>query len=306
MIPAEFIHNVIEGIVLIATDRLIPLMIVIFCLALFVRVLIFFMVTRELWFTKEFYKRVHRFVDVNRKAKGLSFYITVKKILERTFYELFEVRAIMKRRKLDAITPLGDRIFLIQHGTARVVKDTLTQIRHLKHEREHPKLLQISKTVFENNPSFKKLFGIIPTATINDFLNILPGIFIIGGIFGTFLGIMKALPELGGMDLSDVEGSKTIMDDFLLKISFSMTTSIVGIMLSVALNIFNTFTSPDKIFINIINRFENSLDILWNLSEHNNVPEDTEDFDEHRDPIEALAEKSVDKELGSEEKYQRS
>ncbi|MFK7828002.1 MAG: hypothetical protein AB8G05_27885 [Oligoflexales bacterium] len=303
MIPAEFIHNVIEGIVLIATDRLIPLMIILFCFALFIRVLIFFMVTRELWFTNEFYKRVHRFVEANRKSKDLSFYIIVKKILERTFYELYEVRAIMKRRKLDAITPLGDRIFLIQHGSARVVSDTLTQVRHLKHEREHPKLLQISKTVFENNPSFKKLFGIIPTATLNDFLGILPGIFIIGGIFGTFLGIMKALPELGGMDLSDVEGSKTIMDDFLLKISFSMTTSIVGIMLSVALNIFNTFTSPDKIFINIINRFENSLDILWNLSEHNNVPEDVEDFDEHRDPIEALAEKSVDKELGSDEKY---
>ena len=303
MVSANFIHDVIESIVLIATDRLIPWMMIMFVFALCIRSLIFFMITRELWFTNEFYKRVHRFVDENRKVDNLSFYIIVKKILERTFYELFEVRAIMKRRKLDAITPISDRIFLIQHGSARLVNDTLTQVRHLKHEREHPKLHQITKSVFENNPSFKKIFGIIPTTTINDFLNILPGIFIIGGIFGTFLGIMKALPELGGMDLSDVEGSKTIMDDFLLKISFSMTTSIVGIMLSVLLNIFNTFSSPEKTFINIVNRFENSLDILWNLSSHNNIPEDIEDFDEHRDPIEALAEKSVGKELGAGEKY---
>lgn len=301
MVSASFIHDVIEGIVIIATDRLIPWMMILFVLAILIRSLIFFMITRELWFTNEFYKRVHRFVDNNKKVSNLSFYIMVKKIMEKTFYELFEVRAIMKRRKLDAITPISDRIFLIQHGSARLVKDTLTQIRHLKHNREHPKLHEITKSIFENNPSFKKIFGIVPTATLNDFLNILPGIFIIGGIFGTFLGIMKALPELGGMDLSDVEGSKTIMDDFLLKISFSMTTSIVGIMLSVLLNIFNTFASPEKIFINIVNRFENCLDILWNLSDNNNIPEEIEEFDEHRDPIEALAEKSVDKELGPAE-----
>ena len=64
----------------------------------------------------------------------------------------------------------------------------------------------MTKNVFDNNPNFKKVMGVFPVQASHDVLNILPGIFIIGGIFGTFLGIMAALPELANMELSDVEG----------------------------------------------------------------------------------------------------
>lgn len=302
---SEFVHDFVEKIVILATDRLIPFMLFLFVFAIIVRILIYFVISREEWFAGEFYKRVYKYVEEHTKDSNQSFYIMTKRILEKTYYELFEVRAIMKRRKLDAITPFTDRAFLIQHGSARVVFDTLTQIRYLKHDREHPKLLNISKIVYENNPSFKRIFGIFPTSTFNDLLNILPGIFIIGGIFGTFLGIMKALPELGGMDLSDVEGSKAIMDDFLLKISFSMTTSIIGILLSVLLNLFNTLASPEKTFLSLVNKFANSLDILWNISDNNDIPENTKKFDEHRDPIEALAEQAVMKELSNKKSKEK-
>ena len=62
--------------------------------------------------------------------------------------------------------------------------------------------------MFENNPCFRKVFGYIPISVSNDFLAVLPGLFIVGGIFGTFLGIMKALPELGGMEVSDAKRPK--------------------------------------------------------------------------------------------------
>jgi hypothetical protein len=134
-------------------------------------------------------------------------------------------------------------------------------------------------------------------ATVNDVLNILPGLFVIGGIFGTFLGIMKGLPELSGMNLSDLEQTKLVMDGFLANIAFSMTTSIVGIMCSVGMSMVNTIWSPEKLFVAIVDRFENSLDILWNRSDNNDIPETGLDFNEHRDPSEALAEASLQQEI---------
>jgi hypothetical protein len=76
-----------------------------------------------------------------------------------------------------------------------------------------------------------------------------------------------------------------------------MTTSIIGIMCSVAMSMINTVWSPEKLFVAIIDRFENSLDILWNRSDNNDLPEIGVEFNEHRDPSEALAEASLQQEL---------
>ncbi len=67
----------------------------------------------------------------------------------------------------------------------------------------------------------------------------MPSIFIVGGIFGTFLGIMKALPELTAMDITNAEASKLVIDVFLIKISFALST-ILGIVLSIVMSFMNT------------------------------------------------------------------
>src|SRR5690606_11477429 len=144
---------------------------------------------------------------------------------------------------------------------------------------------------------FIKVFGIIPGSVFNNFLNTVPGLFIVGGIFGTFLGIMKALPELSAMNLSDIEGSKIIMDTFLLKISFSMSTSIIGIILSVAMSFVNTFFSCERAYMDTVERLENQLDNIWNMSSNNKLPKEVPSFDADRDPIEVLSEDLITKEL---------
>lgn len=298
MFSQNLIPSFVEFLVVFATDLLMPLMCLVFVLGVVLRVLIYYTTKREDWFTREFQKRVHRFIDKEDKGESLSFFVIVKKLLEKTFYESFVVRSIMRRRNPDVLLSISDRLFLIQMGAAWIIKDTLQQIKYFKKDGTTPKLLEMSKIVFQNNKCFKRIFGIIPSGPFNDLLGILPGIFIIGGIFGTFLGIIKALPELGGMDLTDVEGTNLIMDNFLLKISFSMSTSIIGIILSVLMTLTNTAFSPEKLFVGIIDRYENSLDILWNRSQNNNTRKEMDDFDENKDPIEALAANAVKKELG--------
>lgn len=267
----------------------------IFFFSVTLRLLIYYTIKREEWFSKEFDRRVDSYMDEAIKKDYESFFVACKRLLEKTYYELFEVRAILKRRRPDLVMHWSDRVFLIKQGTAWMVTDLLKYLRHMRFSHEsRPKLLQISKSSFQRNPCFSKVFGIFPAAALSDVVNIMPGLFIVGGIFGTFVGIMKALPELGGMDLNDVQGSKAIMDQFLMHVAFSMKTSVVGIMISVMSGVINTIFSPEKIFVETVDRMENSLDKLWHVSTNNDLPHEIPKFDEHRDPLDALAEQAVE------------
>jgi hypothetical protein len=51
-------------------------------------------------------------------------------------------------------------------------------------------------------------------------------------------------------------------------------------------------------FSAMVDRFESSLDLLWYRADNNQYPADGA-FDEHRDPVDALAEQAVNQETGS-------
>ncbi|MAX66758.1 MAG: hypothetical protein QF441_10645 [Bacteriovoracaceae bacterium] len=297
-----FSQETITGFINFLTEdlavHLLPVMLFTFSIATILRLLVHYTVTRELWFAKEFYKRAHDLLEGKSSSqKNDSFYVAMKYILEKTYYELFVVRAYMKRRNPDYVMDFTDRVFLIQDGCARLVKESLRQVKHLRYNKERPRFIELTKNVFDNNICFKKIMGIIPVQATHDVLNVLPGIFIIGGIFGTFLGIMAALPELGNMRLEDVEGAKVIMDNFLKSIAFAMSTSIIGIIVSVCMTFLNTLFDPEKVFMKTVNKFENSMELLWDSCENNVLPKDIPEFNEHRDPLEALAEEAVDSQV---------
>jgi hypothetical protein len=329
-------YRSVDFIILIATDYLMPVMAVAFVLGIIFKLLIYFTIKRQEWFAFEFAKRVQRFFTkleihmaekeakedkVNKENKEnklqasgeevpattsshtqLSFYQTTKSLLERTYYEVFIMRSILKRRNPDIIMTLGDRVFMIQYGCAWMVRETLRNLKYLKQSKETPQFLPISKVLFQQNPAFNKVFGKISITVFNDFINLLPGLFIVGGIFGTFLGIMKALPDLGLFNLQDIEETKKVMDHFLLKISYSMITSIVGIICSVMLSLVNTIYNPEKLFVGMVDRYANALGRLWNICEHNLVDFNEKDFDENKDALDALAEKAIESELRSQSK----
>jgi hypothetical protein len=178
-----------------------------------------------------------------------------------------------------------------------MVKDIQNQLKFLKWTNETPKLLRITRATFHHNPFFNRVFGVIQIAGMNDLISILPGLFVVAGILGTFIGIAGGLHDLGGMNLQDLENTKNVMDRFLSEIAFAMKTSIFGIVFSLTMHIYNTIFSPDRVYVSMIDRFENSLDLLWYRSENNDYPMDEKAFDEHRDPVEALAEDSVNLEI---------
>lgn len=276
----------------------------VFVTAAFMRAVIYYTVRRHEWFAREFEKRVYKFIDSdeNKKLSGASFYVLAKKILEKSYYESFAIRDRNKSDKLDHVMSMNDRVFLVKQGCAWLVKDILKQLRYLKWSKETPKLQQITRATLHHNPCFNKLFGVIPIGGLNELITILPGLFVVAGILGTFLGIKGGLVQLGGMDLNDIEGTKTIMDNFLHEISFAMASSIVGIAFSLSLHIFNTSFSPDRVYVSLVDRFESSMDLLWYRSDNNVVPDEIEKFDENRDPVEALAEEALNLEIAKTKK----
>lgn len=272
----------------------------VFLAGVFFRGVIWYTVKRHEWFAREFEKRVNKYVadEIPEKGSQVSFYYLSKRILERTFYEAFAIRDRLHRRRGDNVMSLGDRTFLVKQGCAWLVKDLLKQLKFLKWTQETPKLQHITRATLQHNPCFNKIFGLIPMGPLNDLLTILPGLFVVAGILGTFVGIAGGLQELGGgMSLENLENTKNIMDRFLYEISYAMKTSIAGIIFSLAAHIINVIFSPERVYVSLIDRMESSLDLLWYRSDNNDFPSNERPFDEHRDPIEALAEESVSAEV---------
>jgi hypothetical protein len=278
---------------------------IVFLLGTFMRVMIWYTVKRHDWFAREFEKRVSQFMEGEKPGtrNQVSFYVLSKKMLERSFYETFEMRDRMMRRRGDKVMRSADRIFLVKQGCAWLVKDILKQLKFLKWTEDTPKLLHITKSTFHHNPCFNRVFGIIPISGMNDIVSILPGLFVVAGILGTFIGIAKGLPELGNMNLQDLDTTNNVMSRFLIEISYAMMSSIAGITFSLISNFINVSLSPDRVFVSMIDRFESSLDLLWYRSDNNEYPSNEKPFDEHRDPQEALAEESLNLEIA---KNQRS
>ncbi|RYZ85171.1 MAG: hypothetical protein EOP06_16740 [Proteobacteria bacterium] len=272
----------------------------VFVAGLFFRTMIYYTVRRHEWFSREFEKRVNRFMETEipgANPDGVSFYVLSKRMLERTYYEIFEIRDRMKRRRPDAVMAWSDRIFLVRQGCAWLVKDILKQLKFLKWTEETPKLLNITRATFQHNPCFNRVFGVFPMAGMNDVLTLLPGLFVVTGILGTFIGISGGLGDLGGMNLQDLETTKNVMDKFLHEISFAMKSSIVGIVFSLLSHVFNTMLNPERSYVSMIDRFESALDLLWYRSDSNDYPREEKPFDEHKDAVEALAEDSLNKEI---------
>jgi hypothetical protein len=194
----------------------------------------------------------------------------------------------MKRRRPDYLLDPMDRWFLVKQGSAWLIHEILRGIRFMK-PGNHPKIHEMTKAIFQANPAYNRIFGIIPVGTLTELTNLLPGLFVIGGILGTFLGIKGALPELAGLDLSNPESTKASISSFLVAITLKMNASIFGILYSVAFNILNSWLAPERVFVSTVDQFESALDTIWNMSDHSSALTAMPEFDENKDPIEALA-----------------
>ncbi|MBT3584892.1 MAG: hypothetical protein HN509_08290 [Halobacteriovoraceae bacterium] len=126
-----------------------------------------------------------------------------------------------------------------------------------------PSFGEVTDRVMGRDEHWVKLYGLVSIDKISRLIDALPGMFIVIGIFGTFLGISNALPQIANIDFSNIEASSNVLGNFVLEVTFAMKTSIAGILCSLVLSVINTIFPLTKMRDQISIKVENTLENLW-------------------------------------------
>lgn len=126
-----------------------------------------------------------------------------------------------------------------------------------------PNYPEIAERILEKDDNYNKLFGFLPIAPVSRLINVLPGLFVVLGIFGTFIGISMALPEIAKMDLNNLDGAGEILTRFVLSVTYAMKTSIAGILFSLLMTVLNTVAPIKGLRDKTDKKFSNCLENIW-------------------------------------------
>lgn len=131
------------------------------------------------------------------------------------------------------------------------------------HSKVAPNFPQLTDRIMNNDENWSKIGGFIPIDGVTRMLDVLPTMFIILGVFGTFIGISMALPEIAKIDFTNLEGSGKTLSMFVVNVTFAMKTSIAGIFFSIVLTLLNTFFPIEAMRESTFEKVETVLQNLW-------------------------------------------
>lgn len=235
-------------------------MILMFSMAVFARIMMFIAVKCEWKFVVEFEHRVEKFLIDEHKDNALDFHSTAKELLNKTHYEFYELKAQRRLRRFDYSVSIFERKFGILKAAEKVIEDTLKQVLYIKNQKD-PDFSRIARYVFGNSPYYNKLMGFFTRNIMDDLLKFFPIMLIVCGILGTFVSLMAGLPEIGLVNNANLENN--FLNDFINMVTWAMTTTILGLCLSLLMRLFNIFFAPDGILVDIIEIYKNSLSFIW-------------------------------------------
>ena len=246
-------------------EYLIHFMLFILCLALSLR----YMAYRMCASTQTYVKTLSRSIEKN-----------VLKVenhgkIDAWMKELFSVvekdmpnRGIRFQNKKQAMDRFADKNKQTSIDDFIAVKRSLTynitqQTDALRNPVHPPDFLELSNRVMSIDPYWNKILQIVPVSTLQRVLSMLPGLYIIGGIFGTFIGITAALPMIAEIDLNNLDASAPILNAFVGNIAYSMNTSIAGIIFSVIMTLLNTIFPLENVRNDVEENMASIFENLW-------------------------------------------
>src|SRR3989338_226176 len=119
---------IINKMLQIANDRLIPFMIICFGVGLAFKFSLYFLKSCQLDFVKQIEKKVFQFliekekVPMQVETSKSDFHHLTKEIMTIAYNELYEFKKAKMRRKMDYVTTVTDRMFLLLEGVQRLMK----------------------------------------------------------------------------------------------------------------------------------------------------------------------------------------
>lgn len=126
-----------------------------------------------------------------------------------------------------------------------------------------PNFDDLTTRVLEQDRQWKTVLGVVPVEMVSRMLDILPSLFVVGGIFGTFVGVMAGLPQIAQIDLNHIDQAGPILGSFVKDIAFSMNASIVGIACNIVMTVLNAMFPVAEVRSNIKQTVERSLELIW-------------------------------------------
>jgi hypothetical protein len=136
------------------------------------------------------------------------------------------------------------------------------------HNQTPPNFTELTHRIMTQDPNWVKVMKHFPVNGITRMIDILPGLFIVLGVFGTFIGIAMALPEIANIDFNDLDKSADTLMAFVLSVTYAMKTSIAGIFFSLILTVLNTMFPIKETRFRVFKKVEISLQMLWYHVQH--------------------------------------
>lgn len=276
------VSEFITKLAAITADYQIAILLWVFAIALIAKFLTYFVIRSQLGWVRAFDLRVHRHMEGwydETRPNQLGFHGLVRHVLSRAFHEYYVMRhAGARRRKEDPFMHIINKIFLFETAGEQMVTDTLRQTRMMKKYVERPQLENVTNFALTNNHYFNRALAFMPIASLNRVFAVLPSIFIITGILGTFLGITQGLPVLEQIDPKNPDQAQGVIQSFLSHVTFAMMSSVMGILLSIAFTIVNAVFATNSTQRQIFDLYNQCLDTLWHsASSGEAIVEDKDD-----------------------------
>lgn len=126
-----------------------------------------------------------------------------------------------------------------------------------------PNFNDLTDRILEHDDNWNKVLKIFPIGPISRLIDILPGLFVVFGIFGTFIGISMALPKIAQIDFNNLEASSAILMEFVLAVTYAMKTSIAGILFSLMTTFINTIAPVSGLRKKTYKKVSNCFENIW-------------------------------------------
>lgn len=126
-----------------------------------------------------------------------------------------------------------------------------------------PNFNDLTDRILEHDDNWNKVLKVFPIGPISRLIDILPGLFVVFGIFGTFIGISMALPKIAQIDFNNLEASSAILMEFVLSVTYAMKTSIAGILFSLMMTFINTIAPVSGLRKKTYKKVSNCFENIW-------------------------------------------
>lgn len=126
-----------------------------------------------------------------------------------------------------------------------------------------PNCAELADRVLNQDTKWRTILGFIPVDVLTRGLDVLPNLFVVGGIFGTFVGITGSLPLIATIDIANLGEAGPVLNKFVEGVAYSMDTSIAGIIFSVIMTMITALFPLTTIRDDVAKNFERSIEFMW-------------------------------------------